>query len=72
MWIAEAFERVENISVEKLHVIVKTQGMLDDMVGLPLCFWFMLIHPFRSPTTACFGRKHSEFNFDNAVFRGRV
>jgi hypothetical protein len=32
MWIAEAFERVENISVEKLHVIVKTQGILDDLI----------------------------------------
>ena len=27
MWVAEAHERVENISVEKLHSIVKTQGM---------------------------------------------
>ena len=40
MWIAEAFERVENISVEKLHSIVKTQGMLDDLIELPLYFGY--------------------------------
>jgi hypothetical protein len=38
MWIAEAFEGVENISVEKLHSIVKTQGMLDDLTEPPLYF----------------------------------
>jgi hypothetical protein len=42
MWIAEAFDRVENISVEKLHSIVKTQGMLDDLIG-PFIL-VMLIH----------------------------
>ena len=43
MWIAEALERVENISVEKLHTIIKTQGMLDDLVEPPLYF-VVLIH----------------------------
>lgn len=39
MCIAEAFERVENISVEKLHSIVKTQGMLDNLIEFhPLYF----------------------------------
>ena len=73
MWIAEAFERVENISVEKLHLIVKTQGMLDDLIETNS---FLLLgytnSPFRSPTIACYGRKHSEFDYNNAVFRGRV
>lgn len=73
MWIAEAFERVENISVEKLHSIVKTQGMLDDLVEPPLYFGYTNSpFIFRSSTTACFGRKYSEFNYNNAVFRGRV
>ena len=40
MWIAEAFERVENISVEKLHVIVKTQGILDDLIETTSSFTF--------------------------------
>ena len=44
MYLAEAFERVENISVEKLHVIVKTQGMLDKLIGAPLLLLVILIH----------------------------
>jgi hypothetical protein len=38
MCIAEALERVEDTSVEKLHSIVKTQGMLDDLIDPPLYF----------------------------------
>ena len=40
--VAEAFERVENISVEKLHGIVKTQGMLDDLIGPAILRFFGL------------------------------
>ena len=39
MWKAEAFERVENVSVEKLHLIVKTQGMVNDLIGPLLLLW---------------------------------